>query len=208
MLLTDAPSTSARRSFGAAVRLRNGHGLAVRRLLPDDKAELAAAILRLSPQSRYQRFLSPRQRFSDRELTALTSLDGRRRDAVIALDPATQQIIGVARFAELPDDPATADVAITVADCWQGQGLGGALLDVLIERASAAGFVSLHADVLAENRVVQQLLRSRGFRSTRLSGTVREFARALTGSEVARLLDDRALERPAAHSASPVGKAA
>jgi L-amino acid N-acyltransferase YncA len=166
------------------VGLRDGRVLPVRRLVPEDRAELAAAILRLSPQSRYLRFFAPRQKFSNGELTALTTLDGRHRDAIVALDPAGGHIVAVARYAELPSDPVTADVAITVCDELQGRGLGGALLDVVIGLATAAGFTRLHADVLAENRVAQALLRSRGFRSVTASWGVRELERPLAAPAV------------------------
>jgi acetyltransferase len=159
--------------------IRGGRVVRVRRLRPDDAAELALALGRLSAQSRYYRFLAPRHRFTTRELTALATVDGHRSDAWAALHPAQPSFIAVARYAAWPDDPSVADVAITVGDAWQHQGLGGALLDLVMERAAQEGFTGLRADVLAENRAAHRLLIGRGFRRAGLRRGVEELERAL-----------------------------
>ncbi|HLQ57838.1 MAG TPA: GNAT family protein [Streptosporangiaceae bacterium] len=46
--------------------------------------------------------------------------------------------VGVARLLQYSDDPATADIAVTVADDWQGRGAGTALASALLQRRPPA----------------------------------------------------------------------
>ena len=43
----------------------------------------------------------------------------------------------MARYVRLPESPEVAEVAVAVADDWQGRGLGAALLEQLAERFTA-----------------------------------------------------------------------
>ena len=45
---------------------------------------------------------------------------------------------GVAHLVQDPDDPTTADIAVTVVDDWQGRGVGIALVAALVQRRPAA----------------------------------------------------------------------
>ena len=63
---------------------------------------------------------------------------------------------------------------MTVADEWQGRGLGTALLARLVERAAAEGHVALRADVLAVNARSIAILRRAGFRLREHGGTLLE----------------------------------
>ena len=42
-----------------AERLRDGEQIVIRPIRPEDRSELAAGMQRLSPESRYRRFLTP-----------------------------------------------------------------------------------------------------------------------------------------------------
>jgi L-amino acid N-acyltransferase YncA len=99
---------------------------------------------------------------------------------VLATDAATRDVVGVARFAALPDEEGVVDVAVTVGDLWQGRGLGTALLARLIERARDEGHLVLHATVLAENRASIAMLRHAGFVSRSGPGVLIEFELVVT----------------------------
>ena len=46
------------------------------------------------------------------------------------------------------------EIGVVVADAWQGQGVGSALVGALVGRAQARGVTSLRMDVLPDNRQV------------------------------------------------------
>jgi GNAT superfamily N-acetyltransferase len=68
---------------------------------------------------------------------------------------------GVARLLQYPDDPATADIAVTVVDDWQGRGAGTALISALMQRRPAA-VTRLRTLVAADNRASLALLAGAG----------------------------------------------
>ena len=141
-----------------AERLRDGAQIEIRPISPDDREELAAGMRRLSPESRYRRFFTPASELSETQLTYLTEVDHHGHEALVALDPETGHGIGVARFVRSPADAETAEVAVAVADFWQGRGVATALLDRLAERARAEGVRRFSADILAENRPMLELI--------------------------------------------------
>ncbi|MGZ6695235.1 MAG: N-acetyltransferase family protein [Solirubrobacteraceae bacterium] len=155
---------------------RHPSALEIRPIEDSDRDRLAAAFAALSPEARYQRFHGPKPRLSSKELDQLTQLDHVTRDAVVAIEPATGRLVGVARYAVWPADASTAEAAIVVADDWQGRGLGLALSTVLVCRAAARGFARLTATALHDNARSRALLRRLGFRPRSREGSVVEFA--------------------------------
>ena len=130
----------------------------IRPIRPEDRSELAAGMQRLSPESRYRRFLTPASELSAAQLSYLTEVDHSDHEALVALQPETGHGIGVARFVRSPEDRELAEVAVAVADSWQGRGVGTALLGRLAERARAEGVGRFTAEVLAENRPMLELI--------------------------------------------------
>ena len=141
-----------------AERLRDGEQIVIRPIRPEDRSELAAGMQRLSPESRYRRFLTPASELSAAQLSYLTEVDHSDHEALVALQPETGHGIGVARFVRSPEDRELAEVAVAVADSWQGRGVGTALLGRLAERARAEGVSRFTAEVLAENRPMLELI--------------------------------------------------
>jgi RimJ/RimL family protein N-acetyltransferase len=113
---------------------------------------------RLSPQSRYRRFFTPTSQLSQSQLRYLTEVDHHDHEALVALEPATGHGIGVARFVRSPRDPELAEVAVAVADSWQGRGAGTVLLHRLTERAREEGVRRFSAEILAENQPMLELI--------------------------------------------------
>src|ERR1700730_6834344 len=108
--------------------LRDGSLVEIRPLGPSDKRGLAAGFQRLSELSRYRRFLSPTAQLSDKQLRYLTDIDHHDHEALVAIDPATRDGLGVARYVRSRARPDEAEFAVAVADDWQQRGLGTALL--------------------------------------------------------------------------------
>ena len=105
-------------------RLPDGTQILIRPIRPDDKGMLEQGLHNLSETSVQRRFLTPKPSFSRSELRYLTEVDGRNHVALVAERPnaPVRALIGVARYVRLPDDPEAAEVAVVVADHWQGRG--------------------------------------------------------------------------------------
>jgi GNAT superfamily N-acetyltransferase len=140
--------------------LRDGARVAVRPIEPDDKVELRAAFDRLSDESRYRRFLMPMKRLSPAMLRYFTEVDHHEHEALVAVDPPTGAIVGVARY--IKTGGGRAEAAVTVADDWQGRGLGSLLLEELADHARGEGVRYFTALVLAQNDAMIALLRALG----------------------------------------------
>ena len=165
------------------VTLRDGHVVAMRPLEPGDREGLAAAVRRLSPETRYLRFASPKPHLTKRELDFLLDVDHHRHEAILATDPATARWIAVVRYVEVAGEPGVVEIAATVADDWQGHGLGPALLAQLTQRAREEGHSAIRASVLATNRRSIAMLIRAGFAPRKTQGTLREYERPLTRAE-------------------------
>ena len=134
-------------------------------LLPTDAETLRDVFRRLSPESRHHRFLQVLDQLDDPMIRLLVdSVDGLHHIALllIVLPPqGEEEIIGVAHLVQYPADPATADIAVTVVDDWQGRGAGTALAAALMRRRPAA-VTRLRTLVAADNRASLALLARAG----------------------------------------------
>ena len=195
--------------------LRDGSRATARQIRPEDAERLRAGFERLSVDSRYRRFLSATPRLSDAQVRYLTRVDHHDHEALIAV--ADGEVgVGVARYARWPEDTAAADVAVTVADDWQGRGLGTALLGLLADRAREEGIPRFTALMLATNSRMLQLFKDLGpVRTLRMSEGTAEIELTLpqsgTGAHLAELLrgsaDGRYHVRPRALSQQSGGAA-
>jgi len=157
------------------VTLADGAELEVRIVLPSDKPHFAHGIARLSRESRYFRFLTGKDEFSDKELAYLTEVDGYDHHAIVTyrrLPDGTEEGVGVARFVRSPSRPDAAEVAITVVDEWQRRGVGTLLYERLKAAARERGIRVLCSDVHHTNTAILRLLENSGAEPTvELSGT-------------------------------------
>src|SRR3954465_15443242 len=140
------------RSRCATARRHDGTTVTVRGIEPGDKDLLLAAFERLSEHSRYRRFMSPMPTLPAALVASLTDVDHCDHEALIAVEPASGRLTGVARYIRSRDGPAAAEVAVTVADDWHRRGVGRVLLELLTERARREGVERFTALMLAENR--------------------------------------------------------
>ena len=136
--------------------------LLVRPICPEDKQLLREGFERLSRRSRYQRFLAPQERLSERELRYFSEVDHHDHEALLAIDPDTNRGLGVARYVRSKTDPGVAELAVAVVDDWQGQGVGSRLVGALADRARAEAITSFTALVFADNELMLKLLRDLG----------------------------------------------
>lgn len=153
------------RALPGELSLRDGTPAMIWPLLPTDGPALREMFRRLSPESRQRRFLSALSDLDDAIIQRLVGeVDGVNHIALVlvVLPPDGEEWpVGVARLVQDPADPASAEVAFTVADEWQGRGVGTALTEALIQRRPAA-VRWLRADVETENLASLALLTRAG----------------------------------------------
>ena len=167
---TTAPAFSAAypAHLVASWPLGVAHSITVRPIRPEDIDLETEFARKLSKETRYNRFLGGGVRLTPEMLEKFTRIDFSRDMALIATATieGAETAIGVARYARLADG-VTCEFAITVADAWQGRGIGKKLLAMLIDAARGHGMRRIIGDVLATNTPMLRLAHSRGFRIER-----------------------------------------
>ena len=132
----------------------------IRPIRPEDKGMLADGLRRLSPESAQRRFLTPKRSFSRTELRYLTEVDGRNHVALVAEYPCypVRRLIAVGRFVIDQANPDAAEIAVTVADEWQGRGLGSVLGKHLAHLARNREVKRFTATMSSSNRPAHRLM--------------------------------------------------
>lgn len=148
--------------------LRDGSPVTIRVLRKEDAVLERDFIKRLSPESRWMRFLGGIAEPSDEMVRKFTDLDYRRDMAFVALvqQDGKPREIGVSRYSLSPDGKSC-ECAVTVSDEWQGKGLGTLLMRHLIDTARQRGIGSMFSIDDADNSRMQDLARDLGFARTR-----------------------------------------
>ena len=142
------------------VALRDGATVHIRPVRPGDEERLLAFLRGLSQESRTLRFFSPAIDLVAEARRESAVADGRRLGLVATVGPE-EEIAAHALCIAL--DGRRAEVALTVGDAHQGQGLGTLLLGQLAEAAAAGGLDTFEADVLAANHRMLDVFRQSGF---------------------------------------------
>jgi RimJ/RimL family protein N-acetyltransferase len=140
--------------------------IAIRPATREDQSRIQALVRGLTPRSRYLRFFSGIQELTQPWLERFSRADPRSDFSLLALARKGGAAVGMAQYSADPY-PGRADIAVVVADRWQGVGLGKELVRRVVTAARAAGVQRIEGEVLAENRAMLDLLRSLGFRLRR-----------------------------------------
>ena len=117
---------------------------------PADLPALADFFAGLSVQARYLRFFAPIT--PGPALLNLLCGGGGTTDAVLATRDGVIIGHGMAADRSGPCGARTTDIGVVVADAWQRQGVGSALVRALITGAQVRGVTSVTMDVLPGNR--------------------------------------------------------
>jgi len=154
--------------------LPDGRDIVIRAARPDDRQRIAAAFASLDRESVYTRFFSYKSELSERELGALDTLDFERDVMLVVTAPAAQgeAVVASARCIahDAADGARAAEVAFTVTEPYQGNGIAGRLFDHLRRIAQDAGVVRFEADVLPGNRAMLAVFRRTGLPLTERRG--------------------------------------
>ncbi|HSC91917.1 MAG TPA: GNAT family N-acetyltransferase [Gaiellaceae bacterium] len=157
------------------VILRDGSTLRLRPPGRDDGDALLAFFSSLSERSLYLRFhgipaLRPQL------VEPVLDPDWAERGALLgtlADEEGGEKVVALANYVRLRD-PALAEAAFTVADEYQGRGIGTRLLEQLAARASGVGIEHFVAEVMPENRAMLDVFEHAGFQLSRVleGGTI------------------------------------
>jgi GNAT superfamily N-acetyltransferase len=150
----------------------DGTPVSIRPIEAQDRKRLQDSFDQLSPESRHRRFFGPMHGLTGAQLEYLTDVDHHDHEALVALEGDEERVIGVARYVRTA--PTVAEPAVTVIDEWQGRGIGGALLESLVERARDEGIDVFCASVLADNPAPLRLLAQAGEVTVQRGGSVCE----------------------------------
>jgi RimJ/RimL family protein N-acetyltransferase len=150
--------------YSAIETLRNGKRVEIRALRPQDREGMLAAVSRTSSDSLYRRFFAVRRHFTETEESFYLNTDFVSHVALVALTEENGQpiIVGGGRY--VVAEPGQAEVAFTVVDKYQGQGIGAALLRHLTAIARQAGLRELIAYVLPDNRAMLKVFEKSGLK--------------------------------------------
>lgn len=140
--------------------LEDGLHVLVRPICKEDAPRLREGFRSLSQLARRRRFLEHVDELSDEHIAAIIDTDNVAHVAwgAMNLEKPQDPGIGIARYVQLQDDPHAADVAIVIADEYQGRGTGFVLQACLHLSAQRAGIRTFYYDVLSDNeRIIKHL---------------------------------------------------
>jgi acetyltransferase len=135
--------------------------VAIRRVRPADSAALQAFYAHLSPDSRRARFLGTCAGLSERQAMSFCTLDHQHAEGFVAFAGAgtgDQQLVG--HLCLEPSGEQRLELAVAVADEWQGRGIGRTLFERALRWAQEHGTVEIIATAYADNVRVLRLLSS------------------------------------------------
>ena len=144
------------------VVLADGGTVHIRPILPSDRVPYLALFDRLSDETRYARFLSPKRELSDAEVEHFLRVDIRDRTALVAF--AGEAMVAVARYDRLPDGE-DAEVAFVIDDAHQGRGLGTLMLEYLAAAGRENGVTRFVAETLPGNRRMLAVFHDAGYQT-------------------------------------------
>ena len=142
------------------VVLRDGSTVRIRVMRPSDEAGLCALLSSLSDESRWLRF------YCNQNSTAIAAEAHREANldqafGLVACSGDGERVVGHAFYAVVSEQRA--EVAFTIANDFQGRGLGSILLGQLAQVASANGIEIFEAEVVAANHRMLHVFRASGF---------------------------------------------
>ena len=130
------------------VSANDGTGLLLRPVLPGDAARFKSNGS-FSRQTLYRRYQGGAP--TEARLAYLFEVDYVDHFVWVVTEGVDGPVVADARFIRDEDDPDSAEVALTVADAYQGRGIGTLLLVALAVAARVEGIKRFHGQVLSDN---------------------------------------------------------
>ncbi|OBK16374.1 GNAT family N-acetyltransferase [Mycobacterium asiaticum] len=141
------------------VQVRDGSQLLLRPVLPGDSERTVHGHVHFSSETIYRRFMSARVP-SAAMMHYLAEVDYVDHFVWVMVDGADP--IADARFVRDSNDPTVAEIAFTVADAYQGRGIGTFLIDALAVAARVDGVEKFTARMLSGNVPMRTIMDKHG----------------------------------------------
>jgi len=144
--------------------LNGGLSISVRPIKPEDAPLLVEFFNGLSAASVIFRFLTHLKTLPPEWVEHFTRIDYSQDVALVAVKEieSRERILGVCRIMRQPGS-ASGEIAVVIADDWQGKGIGELLCRRCIGIAQELGMTSIWGIVLPENKKFVALARKLGF---------------------------------------------
>lgn len=144
------------------IKVKDDRQFFVRPIRPEDEPLIHELLRHVTIDDLRLRFFAPMKEFTHQFIARLTQLDYARAMAFVALDEATNDLVGVVRI-HSDSIYESGEYAILLRSDLKGIGLGWALMQLIIEYARSEGLKAISGDVLRENTVMLDMCRSLGF---------------------------------------------
>jgi acyl-CoA synthetase (NDP forming)/GNAT superfamily N-acetyltransferase len=141
----------------------------IRTVRPADAAALGCMYDRASVDSLNMRFFSVSDINTRRDVERMTRPASDDHGSLLA--QVGDEVVGVASFERLDDDPTVAEFAVLVDDAEHGRGIGMLLLEHLSALATLGGVTRFVAEVLPSNAPMLHLFRDAGLPMAKQTGT-------------------------------------
>ena len=153
--------------------LRGGGHYTIRAIHPDDGQMLQELVRGLSPESRYNRFVSALTELSPGMLAKFSLIDYDREMALVAVLEEREideqgevteheRLVGVVRYVTNPDS-SSCEFSLLIADDMSGKGMGSRMMRSIMDVARDKGLREIIGLVLTKNSNMLKLMRSLGF---------------------------------------------
>jgi len=147
------------RQYERQLELKNGKKVFVRPILSSDEYLILDLFNKLRLDSIYTRFLTYLSTIPEDLLFQLTHIDYNKSFALVALtqDNLQESAVAVARYCYDAKDGVT-DLAVTVRDDWQHNGLGKLLLSIIISIGREHGISRFISILDSKNNIIKHLI--------------------------------------------------
>ncbi|MGV7673583.1 MULTISPECIES: GNAT family N-acetyltransferase [Mycobacterium] len=141
------------------VRIRDGTQLLLRPVLPGDSERTVHGHIHFSSETIYRRFMSARVP-DEAMMHYLSEVDYVDHFVWVMIDGVDP--VADARFIRDEHDPTVAEIAFTVADAYQGRGIGSFLIGALSVAARVGGVERFSARMLSDNLPMRTIMDRHG----------------------------------------------
>ena len=157
--------------FRTTMVLGDGTQINFRSIKPTDEPRMRDLFYALSQETLYYRFMSRLKHVPRKEIQNFVYIDHRNDVSLVATLPEAfgEDIVAIGRY-YLNERTNYAEVAFVVRDDWQNRGIGTFLLRQLTTLAKRNGISGFTAEVLRENRAMQQVFNKSEYQTTSTPG--------------------------------------